>query len=68
MQADPAQANRRMADDFLAQLFSGADHPEMPADALVEIRHRWAPQRPSVITPEFLIICNAAGAKFDGVG
>ena len=52
-------ADRRMADDQLVQLFPGADYPEMPADALIEIPDRWAPKRPPVITPDSMIICVA---------
>ena len=49
----------RMADDALVQLFPGADYPEMPTDALIEIPDRWAPKRPPMITPESMIICEA---------
>ena len=48
-----------MADDALVQLFPGADYPEMPTDALIEIPDRWAPKRPPMITPESMIICEA---------
>ena len=48
-----------MADDQLVQLFPGADYPEMPTDALIEIPDRWAPKRPPVITPDSMIICVA---------
>ena len=56
-----------MADDQLAQLFPGADHPEMPADALISIPDRWAPKRPPVISPESLIICKPAAFKVHGL-
>ena len=60
---DHQQANAstgvRMADDALVQLFPGADYPEMPTDALIQIPDRWAPKRPPAITPESMIICEA---------
>ena len=46
-----------MPDDLLMQLFPGSDHPEVPADSLVEITDRWAPEQPAVITPESCVIC-----------
>ena len=55
-----------MADDQLVQLFPGADHPEMPADALLEIPDRWSPKSPQVITPDCMIICQV-DAKMCGL-
>ena len=55
----------QMPDDQLVQLFPGADHPEIPVDALIEIPERWVPRRPPAISPESFIICKV-DAKMHG--
>ena len=58
-------ASMQMADDALVQLFPGADYPEVPTDALIEIPDRWAPKRQPAITPESMIICEAQATVRD---
>ena len=46
----------RMPDAALVELFPGADHVEMLADALVSIADVWAPKRQAVIAPQSMVI------------
>ena len=59
-------ANMQMLDDQLLQLFPGADHPELPADSLIEIPERWVPRQPPGYSPESLIMCQV-DAKAHGL-
>ena len=56
----PASLRQSMPDDAIVQLFPGADHPEMPADVLLQIEDRWNPTRPPSIGPMTTVICRTS--------
>ena len=50
------------------QLHPGGDHPEMPADALINIERLWEPPRSQVLCGGAVVICKPLeGASVAGV-